>query len=94
MIETKLLDILPLIELDDRGESQIVEERNGEKLTLLHLTTRVDDIQSSRSLVNCYDMGGHMQYYCAQTLFRNNHSIYFLTFERFHMEGSYINFIT
>ena len=82
--ETKLLDILPPIELEDSGENVFVEESDGEGLTLLHLrSAEAEEVrQSSRSVLNCYDMGGHMQYYCAQQIFKNNSSIYLVTFER------------
>ena len=82
--ETKLLDILPPIELEDDGEEVFVEESEGESLTLLRLRSveTEEGRQSSRSVVNCYDMGGHMQYYCAQQIFKNNSSVYLLTFER------------
>ena len=84
MKETKLLDILPPINLDDSGLGLLVEERRGDDLTLLHLESAENDEerQSTRSVMNCYDMGGHMQYYCAQKIFKNKSSIYLLTFER------------
>ena len=82
--ETKLLDILPPLELEDGGRQVLAEERDGERLTLLHLRAveSKERSQSSRSVLNCYDMGGHMPYYCAQQIFRNNSSVYLLTFER------------
>ena len=84
MKETKLLDILQPIDLDDFGHSQLVEERRDDDLTLLHMESveKVEERKASRSVMNCYDMGGHMQYYCAQKIFKNNSSIYLLTFER------------
>ena len=90
--ETKLLDILPSIDLDDFGPGQLVEERREDDLTLLHLESVeiVEERQNSRSVMNCYDMGGHMQYYCAQKIFKNNSSIYLLTFERLDFHEKYI----
>ena len=86
MKETKLLDILPPIDLDDFGFGKFVEDPrlSSADLTLLRLESveNVEERQSSRSVMNCYDMGGHMQYYCAQKIFKNNSSIYLLTFER------------
>ena len=72
------------LELEDGGSQVLAEERDGERLTLLHLRSveTEERSQSSRSVLNCYDMGGHMQYYCAQQIFRNNSSVYLLTFER------------
>ena len=83
--ETKLLEILPAIELEDSGEEVLVEERDGDNLTLLHLRSveTEEERRSSRSVLNCYDMGGHTQYYCAQQIFRNQSSIYLLTFQRY-----------
>ena len=82
--ETKLLEILPAIELEDSGDKVLVEESDGHNLTLLHLRSAEteDQKRSSRSVLICYDMGGHMQYYCAQQIFRNQSSIYLLTFQR------------
>ena len=84
MKETKLLEILPAIELEDRGEEELVEESDGDNLTLLHLRSMETEEERKcfRSVLNCYDMGGHMQYYCAQQIFRNQSSIYLLTFQR------------
>ena len=83
--ETKLLEILPAIELEDSGDKVLVEERDGDNLTLLHLRSveTEEERRSSRSVMNCYDMGGHTQYYCAQQIFRNQSSIYLLTFQRY-----------
>ena len=63
----------------------LVEERDGDNLTLLHLRSveTEEERRSSRSVLNCYDMGGHTQYYCAQQIFRNQSSIYLLTFQRY-----------
>ena len=83
--ETKLLEILPAIELEDSGDKELVEERDGDNLTLLHLRSAETEEgrRNSRSFLNCYDMGGHMQYYCAQQIFKNESSIYLLTFQRY-----------
>ena len=83
--ETKLLEILPAIELEDSGEEVLVEDRDDDNLTLLRLrfVENEEERRSSRSFLKCYDMGGHMQYYCAQQIFRNQSSIYLLTFERY-----------
>ena len=83
--ETKLVEILPAIELEDSGDKVLVEERDGDNLTLLHLRSveTEEERRSSRSVLNCYDMGGHTQYYCAQQIFRNQSSIYLLTFQRY-----------
>ena len=82
--ETKLLEIHPAIDLEDSGEEMLVEERDGDNLTLLHLRSveAEQERRSSRSFLTCYDMGGHMQYYCAQKIFKNQSSIYLLTFQR------------
>ena len=83
--ETKLLEIHPAIKLEDSGEEELVEERDGDNLTLLHLRSveTEEERRRSRSILNCYDMGGHMQYYCAQQIFRNQSSIYLLTYQRY-----------
>ena len=78
-----MLDILQPIELEDSGDNVFDEERDGDNLTLLHSRSPgTEERGNSRSVLNCYDMGGHMQYYCAQQLFKNDSSIYLLTFER------------
>ena len=83
LLETKLLDILQPIELEDSGDNVFDVERDGDNLTLLHSRSPgTEERGNSRSVLNCYDMGGHMQYYCAQQLFKNDSSIYLLTFER------------
>ena len=84
-METKLLEILPAIELEDSGEKVLVEESDGDNLTLLHLRSveTEEERKRSRSILNCYDMGGHMQYYCAQQIFKNKSSIYLLTYQRY-----------
>ena len=83
--ETKLVEILPAIELEDSGDKVLVEERDGDNLTLLHLLSveTEEERRSSRSVMNCYDMGGHTQYYCAQQIFKNQSSICLLTFQRY-----------
>ena len=72
LLETKLVEILPAIELEDSGDKVLVEERDGDNLTLLHLLSveTEEERRSSRSVLNCYDMGGHTQYFCAQQIFK------------------------
>ena len=80
--ETKLVEILPAIELEDSRDKVLKKQYCGDNLTLLHLMSEERRRRRSRSFLNCYDMGGHMQYYCAQQIFRNQSSIYLLTFQR------------
>ena len=84
MEKTKLLNILPEIEVEDSGDMVFVEDGAGESLTLFRLEPVEDDKEKEKkeSSLNFYDMGGHMQYYCAQQIFKNKSSIYLITFER------------
>ena len=84
MEKTKLLNILPKIEVEDSGDMVFVEEGAGESLTLFRLEAVEADKEKEKkeSSLNFYDMGGHMQYYCAQQIFKNKSSIYLVTFER------------
>ena len=76
--------------MEDQGDTEFHEERrsvcgDGESLTLLTLkSVEPGEKRKNKEMrMNFYDMGGHMQYYCAQQIFKNRSSIYLLTFERY-----------
>ena len=69
--------------MEDQGDKEFHEERDGESLTFLTLKSVYTHEKRKKEMrMNFYDMGGHMQYYCAQQIFKNSTSIYLLTFER------------
>ena len=62
--ETKLVDI-QLEELEEEGTPEIEERKEGEYATRLHLTGEITE-GLKKCLLNCYDMGGHTEYYNSQ----------------------------
>ena len=62
--ETKLVDI-NLEELEEQGTPEIKELKEGGYATRLHLPGESTE-GLRKCLLNCYDMGGHTEYYNSQ----------------------------
>ena len=85
LLETKLVNILDDLVVEDFGDLVVEEVVTEGILTMLKL--KKEEIKKkedtrARQFVKPYDMGGHSSYLNSQRLFKSGSSLFFVAFQR------------
>ena len=88
-METKLVNILTEIKLENRDRLNLVDYMTEGKLTLLRVNRNEEVLEEAEQneettnwTVTPYDLGGHTSYFNSQKLFTCGSSVFFLAFQR------------